>query len=61
MLDGTWFYASVVNCIKVNLNASLRWTVRKEWGLSDLNDWRSLAYVTKHRSVISLENLAMAF
>ncbi len=47
-------YPSIVDCIELGL--SLWSIVRTGWSLSRLNDWKSLAYVTTEKSVISMKS-----
>lgn len=43
-------------------HASVQWTVQKKGrGLSELHDYRSLAYVTRKTFVISQENIDMTW
>ncbi len=52
-----WFYPSVVDWMEAErLNISLHAILRKCWGSSRLNDWKSLAYVTREKSIVLLED-----
>jgi len=47
--------------MEADLHVSLQSTKIKGWGLSRLNDERSPAYVTREKSVFSLEDPVMMF
>ncbi len=52
---GTWFNPSVVDRIEVDMNVSLQLIGRKRRGLIRLHYWRSSAYITRRKSVVSPE------
>lgn len=58
MWGGACCKPSFVDWMPADLNASLQTIKRgfKGWDLSALNDWRSLGYVTKKKSVQSKKN-----
>lgn len=58
---GTLFNPLVVDRIEVDMNVSLQLIERKRWGLIRLHDWRSSAYITRRKSVVSPEIEKMIF
>lgn len=52
IIGGTWFYALVFDWIEADLNASLQQIVRGFYGR---NDWTSMVYVNREKSVVWLE------
>lgn len=57
----TLFYPLVVDGMEADLNVNLRVIVRNGWDLSRLNDWKSPAYVTRMKPVVSPEDRFMTF